>query len=173
MQIYFGDNNFCSLERREGLLHVTLPVIYEGGPTEGTGISFILDTGAYLTVISRGMAIRRSFDKLPKTTVSLYGFGGGIKADFVRIPGLMILNKLHTDVPVLIPHDMYRIHQETGKKKQMPEVLGLNILEYYNYFIDTENDRLYLKENPKPRFKDNLLKSGQIFTLRTNTPSDI
>lgn len=39
------------------------------------------------------------------------------------------VGQLHTDVPVLIPHDMYRISPKTGKKKQMPEVLGLNVLE--------------------------------------------
>ena len=57
------------------------------------------------------------------------------------------LDKLHTGVPVLIPHDLFRIHEKTKEKKQMPEVLGLNVLEYYNYYIDTENDRLYLDES--------------------------
>jgi hypothetical protein len=58
---------------------------------------------------------------------------------------------------------MYYVENNTGKKKQLQEVLGLNVLEYYNYFIDTENDRLYLQENPKPRFYSNELKSGQTF----------
>ena len=84
---------------------------------------------------------------------------------FVRIPGLCILGKLHTDVPVLIPHDMYRVHPKTGEKKQMPEVLGLNILEYYNYYIDSENSRLYLKENPTPMFFNRDLESGQVYAI--------
>ena len=116
-----------------------------------------------MTVISRGTAIRRGFDKLPKISTELFGFGGGISVDFVRIPGLMILGKLHTDVPVLIPHEMYRMNPNTGQKKQMPEVLGLNVLEHFNYYIDTANDRLYLKENPSPRFYSDKLRGGFIY----------
>nr|AGS53410.1 hypothetical protein [uncultured bacterium contig00025] len=92
--------------------------------------------------------------------------------DYVRIPGLLILDKLRTDVPVLIPREMYRIDEETGEKKQMQEVLGLNVLEYYNYFIDTENDRLYLQENPKPRFYKKTLASGQVFLTQSNSFDD-
>ena len=88
------------------------------------------------------------FDKLPKVTTELFGFGGGINVDLVRIPGFLILGKLHTNVPVLIPHELYRANPKTGKKKLLPEVLGLNVLEYFNYYIDTANDRLYLKQNP-------------------------
>jgi hypothetical protein len=167
MNIYFKDDNFYNLERQEGLFYLTAKAVHEGGPVEGTNIKFILDTGAYMTVISRGTAISIGFDKLPKTKATLFGFGGGIDVDFVRIPGLKILNKLLTNVPVLIPHDMYRIHPNTGEKKQMPEVLGLNVLEYYNYYIDTERSRLYLSENSVPRFYSNALESGQAFIAGT------
>ena len=71
------------------------------------------------------------------------------------------------DVPVLIPHNMYRTNPETGETKQMPEVLGLNILEYYNYYIDSENDKLYLRENPNPRFYTNSLASGKSFVIES------
>ena len=163
MNVFFGDKDYYDIERRGGLLYVTLQILYSGSPAQGTDIKFILDTGAYMTVISRGTAIRRGFDNLPKAVTTLYGFGGGIEVDFVRIPGLKILDKLHTDVPVLIPHDLFRIHEKTKEKKQMPEVLGLNVLEYYNYYIDTENDRLYLSENPNPRFYSKNLASSQVF----------
>jgi hypothetical protein len=131
---------------------------------------FILNTGAYLSVIARGTAIDCGFDKLPKTATTLFGFGGGIDVDYVRIPGLRILSRLHTDVPVLIPHDMYRTNPKTGERRQMPEVLGLNILEYYNYYIDTEIDRIYLAENPNPRFYNKALECGQVFTVDATQP---
>jgi len=163
VNVYFSDEKFYELRREDGLFYVTIPAIYEGSPNEGTGIKFILDTGACMTVISRGTAIRRGFDKLPKVPTELFGFGGGISVDFVRIPGLIILGKLHTDIPVLIPHEMYRSNPMTGQKKQMPEVLGLNVLEHFNYYIDTANDRLYLKENPSPRFYSDKLRGGFIY----------
>jgi len=161
MIVNFDDKSFYVLESENALLHVTLRAIHENSPNEGTKIRFIFDTGAYLTVISRGTAIKCGFDKLPKTTTYLFGFGGGLDVDFVRIPGLMVLNKLISNVPVLIPHDEYRKHK--NEKKLIPDVLGLNVLEYYNYFVDTENGRLYLKENPTPRFYSSTLASGQTF----------
>ncbi|MCL2663926.1 MAG: retroviral-like aspartic protease family protein [Oscillospiraceae bacterium] len=165
MDVFFGNNDFYELQRENGLLYVSLQLLYHGSPKEGEKIRFVLDTGAFLTVISRGTAIRYGFDKLPKEETVLFSFGGVIKVDFVRLPGLIVLGKIITDVPVLIPHTMYREDTETGERKQMPEVLGLNILEYYNYYIDTENELLYLKNNPNPKFYSKSLSSGQIFTL--------
>ena len=169
MDVYFGDDSYYNLERKNGLYHVSLSILFEGGPTDGREVDFILDTGAYLSVISRGTAVRCRLDKLPKKTTSLFGFGGGISADFVLIPGFRILGKTRTDVPVLIPHDMYRINPKTGEKKLLPDVLGLNLLEYYNYYIDTERDRIYLNENPYPRFYSTELASGQSFLSQDYT----
>jgi len=165
MDVFFGNNDYYELHREKGLLYVTLRLIYQGSPKNGEKIKFVLDTGAFLSVISRGTAIRCGFDKLPKEETVLYRFGGVIKVDYVRLPGFIILGKVITDVPVLIPHTMYREDPETCEKKQMPEVLGLNILEYYNYYIDTENELLYLKANPNPKFYSKSLISGQVFTL--------
>jgi hypothetical protein len=163
MTVHFGNENFYKLERQDGLLYVTVNTVYSGSPADGSKLKLVLDTGAYMTVISRGTAIECGFDKLPKKTTTLSGFGGSIAVDFVRIPGLLLLGKLRMDVPVLIPHDMFRTDPKTGRKKQMQEVLGLNVLEYYNYFVDTENDKLYLQENQNPRFLNDELASGQAF----------
>ena len=162
MNVYFGDRDYYDLERRGGLLYVTLQIIDSSNTSHGTDVEFILDTGAFLTVISRGTAIQRGLNVLLKKATVLYGFGGGIPVDYVIIPGLRVLGKIHSNVPVLIPHDLYRIDDKTGERRQMPEVLGLNILEYYNYYIDTENSRLYLRKNLTPRFYSNELASGEV-----------
>jgi len=167
MRFYFNDNDFYTLERQKGLLYITIQTIHEGSPDKGKDIKLVLDTGAYLTVISRGTAIERGFDKLPKKETRLYGFSGSVGADLVSIPGLRILGRTRTHVPVLIPHDMYIVDPETGIKKQTAEVLGLNVLEYYNYYIDSENERLYLSDNPNPKFYDKSLESGQVFTVES------
>ena len=166
MDIHFNDSSFHDLERKNGLLYLTVQAIHEGSSNEGTDIKFILDTGAYMTVISRGTAMQCGFDRLPKTEVTLYGFSGGVAADAVRIPGLRVMGKIYTDVPVMIPHDLYRVSPDTGEKKQMAEVLGLNILGYYDYYVDSSESRLYLKETHTPYFYDDKLKSGQVFTTR-------
>ena len=165
MEVYFGDESFYRLKRQNGLFYITLHVLHSGGSTDGSEIRFILDTGAYISVISRGTAIQLGFNKLPKKETILFGFGDAITADFVRIPGLIILDKTRIDVPVLIPRDMYRINPKTGEKKQMPDVLGLSVLEYYNYFINTEKNLLYLAENPAPVFYSKVLESGQGFVF--------
>jgi len=163
MDVYFGDDNYYKLKRQSGLFHVTLHVLHFGGSSIGSEIKFILDTGAYISVISRGTAMQLGYDKLPKKPTVLFGFGDAKTADFVRIPGLIILDKTRIDVPVVIPHDMYRTNPKTGEKKLIPDVLGLSILEYYNYYIDTEKNILYLAENPTPTFYSYELESGQAF----------
>jgi len=154
--VSFQGDDFISLRRESGHLYLFAQLYHEGASDEGGLVNLILDTGAYLTVLSRSTAIRCGFDKLPSKVVPLNGFGGrGELADAVRIPSLKILNKLVTDVPVLIPH----------RKDLTQEVLGLNVLEYFNYYVDTGNSRLYLKLNPSPKPYDPSLACGQIFTL--------
>ena len=43
--------------------------------------------------------------------------------------------------------------------------LGLNVLEYFNYYVDTENTRLYMKLNPNPTPYDPMIACGKIFTV--------
>lgn len=159
MTIFFPDNEFVVLHRAKGHLYIFVQAFYEGSHSKGRRLNLILDTGAYVTVLSRRTAIRCGYDKLPLKEVTINGFGGnGEPADAVRIPGLKILNKLVTDVPVLIPH----------RKDLTQEVLGLNVLEYFNYYVDTENSRLYLKLNPNPQSYDPIIACGQIFTLASD-----
>ena len=156
MNVYFSDRDSLRLYRRDGHLNLQMRAIYAGGDIEGESFWFILDTGAFLTVISRIRAEQFGFDKLPKIASKIKGFTGETPADFVRIPSLKIIDKLITDVPVLIPH----------KRDLEQNILGLNILEYFNYYIDTENDRMYLNLNPNPRHYDPILACGQVFTIQ-------
>jgi predicted aspartyl protease len=169
MEVFFGDKSFIDIERQDGLFYVTLNTVFEGSPADGVALHLVLDTGAYITVISRGTAERCGFDRLPKKATTFSGFCGSMNADFVRIPGLMILGRLITNVPVLIPHDMYHIDEKTGKMRQTQEVLGLNVLEYYKFYVDTENDRLYLQENQNSRFYDSELESGRVFVANAES----
>jgi clan AA aspartic protease (TIGR02281 family) len=157
MNIYFGDDSCLELQRLGGHFYVTIRAVYAGGSIGGAEIDFILDTGAFMTVVSRDLAERFGYDKLPKSKTIIKGYAGEESADFVRIPSLKILEPLLTDVPVLIPHS----------KELEQNILGLNVLEYFNYYIDAENDRLFLNLNPNPRPYNELLACGRIYTLKT------
>jgi clan AA aspartic protease (TIGR02281 family) len=129
MTVYFDDNSYIQIQRQDGHHYITIRAVYAGSDIDGTDIDFILDTGAFMTVISRDIAREFGYDKLPKVTAKIKGYSGEVPADFVRIPGLKVLEPLLTDVPVLIPH--------SSEHKQ--NVLGQNVLEYFSYYVDTEN----------------------------------
>ena len=159
MNVYFKDGSFLDFRRREGHYYMYARAVHQRSGIDGEKIDFIFDTGAFLTIISRNTAVRCGFDKLPSTIISLSGFGGdGEPADFIRIPSLKILDVLVTDVPVAVPYD----------SESTREVLGLNVLEYFHYYIDTENDRIYFCRNLNPKPYDDRLACGQVFTASSN-----
>jgi clan AA aspartic protease (TIGR02281 family) len=156
MTVYFNDNNYIQIQRQDGHHYITVRAVYVGSKVDGTDIDFILDTGAFMTVISRDIAREFGYDKLPKVSAKIKGYSGEVPADFVRIPGLKVLEPLLIDVPVLIPH--------CSEHKQ--NVPGLNVLEYFNYYIDTENDKLYLSKNHSPRPYREILACGGVFAIK-------
>ena len=156
MNVFFGDDCYLQLERQDGHLYLRIRAVFAGGDVDGVEIPFILDTGAFMTVVSRDTARRFGFDKLPMISSKIKGYSGEEAADFVRIPSLKILESLLTDVPVLIPH--------SSDLEQ--NIIGLNVLEYFNYYIETENDRFYLSRNPKPRHYNVLLECGRVFEIQ-------
>ena len=61
--VSFQDDDFISLRRESGHLYLFAQLYHEGVPDEGVPdegvlVNLILDTGAYLTVLSRSTAIR-------------------------------------------------------------------------------------------------------------------
>jgi clan AA aspartic protease (TIGR02281 family) len=156
--VYFDDNRFLPFKRKEGHFYVDISVVCEGGTGEES-VPFIVDTGAFITVVSRKTAIAYGYDLLDKIPSAITGFSGSAQADLVRIPALWVVGRLLTNVLALIPVD----------PSLSSEVLGLNVLEYFCYYIDTTNDRIYFKDNPNPRFYDSALKVGSIFNIEQNT----
>jgi len=144
---------YLSIKRHGGHYYVTLRATYNTSNKAYTEkIDFILDTGAFITVISRDIAELFGYDKLPKIPSKIKGYTGETPADFVRIPGLKILNIEFVDVPVLIPHN----------KELKQNILGLNVLEYLEYSIETKNDKIYVSLNTNPRHYHKILECGQV-----------
>jgi predicted aspartyl protease len=95
--------------------------------------------------LTRNTAERLGFIDLRTiiTDVPLNGFMGGCLADIKEIPGLLIGGKLLDGVKAAVPHMI----TDTN-------ILGLNVIEYFKYFIDTENDKIYFSMNPRPNIPD-------------------
>jgi len=70
-----------------------------------------------------------------------------------EIPGFIIGGKKLTGVKVAVPHEDTEM-----------DILGLNVLEYFKYFIDTEKDEIYFSENPTPEISE-YLKAKKILAL--------
>ncbi|MDR2569571.1 MAG: retroviral-like aspartic protease family protein [Oscillospiraceae bacterium] len=144
---------YLNINRRGGHYYVTLRAIYNtSDKAYAEKVDFIFDTGAFITVISRDIAELFGYDRLPKIPSKIRGYTGEAPADFVRIPGLKILNTELVDVPVLIPHN--------NELKQ--NILGLNVLEYFEYSIETKNDKMHIGLNANPRHYHKILECAQV-----------
>jgi predicted aspartyl protease len=135
--------------------HLYVPTFFEFDGNANDVIDFVFDTGAFLTVITRKTA--ENFEFLDRFTVqkdvSLTGFSGQCLADIKEIPGFVIGGKKLVGVKVAVPHT------DTGV-----DLLGLNVLEHFKYFIDTENDKVHFAENPSPNIP-NELKAKNVYAL--------
>ena len=144
---------FLNIKRQSGHYYITLLAKYNASDKAYTEkIDFILDTGAFITVISRDIAVMFGYDKLPKIPSKIKGYTGESPADFVRIPGLKVLNVELVDLPVLIPHE----------KELKQNILGLNVLEYFEYLVETKKDKITISLNTNPRHYHKVLECGQV-----------
>jgi len=122
----------------EGHYYLHIPAFFTNNSYANLKINFIFDTGAYLTVISRHTAVRFGFDKLTpiKTDIDLSGFAGKCKGNLIELPGLVIGGKILGGTKVAIPQTMEGMN-----------IIGLNVLEYFNYFVDSTNSKIYFSRN--------------------------
>ena len=107
-------------------------------------IPFVIDSGAYITVLTCPTARRIGLPLTGKYTVNLTSFNkerGSDKAELVVVPKIMIGKHSVEDVQVLVPLEDIDI----------AEVLGENVLEYFNYTVDHGIDRVYFAKNPNPK----------------------
>jgi predicted aspartyl protease len=118
-----------------------IPTFYEFGNYNNDRVDFIFDTGAFISVISRKEALIRGFDNsfATHTNVRLAGFSGSCHADILEIPGFVIGGRRLEGVKVAIPYADTDVN-----------ILGLNVIELFKYYIDTEKDEIYFAQNPTP-----------------------
>jgi len=139
----------------DGHYYLHVPAFYGNDDFSNYVINFIFDTGAYITVLSRKTIIRMGLDE--KFTVEkntpLSGFAGKTLVDIKEIPGFVIGGRRLEGVKVAVPH----INTDEN-------ILGLNVLEYFKYFVDTENDKIYFAQNLNPDIHEPL-QAKRIYKL--------
>ena len=126
-----------------------------------TPVEFIFDTGAMITMIDLGTAKKLNYISLPvKRTVTLGGIvpGYSIVVDYKVIAGIEIAGLRLSKVTVAIPS-----LSDPNAENFERSILGQNVLEYFNYFMDTGNGLIYFKKNPNPKPISDDAKCGIVF----------
>ena len=136
--------------------YIEVSVILDSETRYNEPISFILDTGAFVTVINKRTAKRCKLDLLPVNVkdYQLGGFAGSTKVDLVEVPQFIVGDRTITDVVVAIPQI------ETTQN-----ILGLNVLEYFKYYIDTDEDYIYFQDSDTYKIED-IYKCGEVLSQK-------
>jgi len=135
--------------------YLDIPLLHDTDAFLNEPVQFLFDTGAYITVINKKTAILFGFDKLPSVVehFPLAGISGFCDASLKEIPGMIIGGKVLKGVKVAIPHDDTKYC-----------ILGLNVLDYFKYLIDSEYKKVYFSNNPNYKMPDEL-KSASIMKV--------
>ena len=135
--------------------YIEIPIILDKESRINKPISFIVDTGAFVTIINRRTAKSLEIDLLPVKTKDhpLGGFAGSTKVDLVEVPQLIIADRTITDIIVAIPQI------ETTQN-----LLGLNVLEFFNFYIDTDENYIYFQDSDTYKTEERY-RCGEILSL--------
>ena len=141
MRLTLDSNGKIQLKYRriKGQIFLSIPIICEGSTAEDE-IDFMYDTGAFLTVLNREWYEWYGLNKLPRMETSMGSYVGSTPGFVFQIPGLIIGQRLLIGVWAFTPKDM--------NLKQ--NLLGDNVLEYFNPYQDNSNDCFYFLDNSNP-----------------------
>ena len=134
-----NDRVKVSYERRKGHVYIEIPIVCEGS-IDADRVEFVYDTGAFITVLNQEIYKRLKLNKLPRRETSLGGYAGSVPGYVFKIPGLLMGRRCLIGVWAFTPKDP-EIEQN---------LLGDNVIEYFNPTQDNENNCFYFPDNPKP-----------------------
>ena len=139
VQIFLDKRQLIDYIRNKGQITLKIPIVCEGS-AESDEIVFIYDTGAYITVICREDYEWYRLDKLPRKKTTIGGYVGSTPGYVYQIPGLRVGRRLLRGVWAFTPESM-DIEQN---------LLGNNVIEYFNVVQDNQHDCFYFLNNPAP-----------------------
>ena len=139
MTLTFDKKTRMEYTREEGHAYIQVQVVCEGS-TDADKINFMYDTGAYITVINRDRYEWYGLDKLPRRETTIGGYAGRAPGYVFQIPGLIIGKRLLKGVWAFSP-----------KSREIKQnLLGDNVIEYFNPLQDNSNNCFYFADNPNP-----------------------
>lgn len=130
---------------KDAHIYIRVPIVCEGSSSEDL-ITFIYDTGAFITVLNHDRYEHFKLYNLERREITLHGYAGGTLGYLYKIPGLRIGKRLVRGVWAFTP--------KTHKLRQ--NLIGNNVLEYFRPFQDNMHDSIYFPDNltPKPFFSE-------------------
>ena len=151
---YRSEENLVFLRRSH--YHIELPVLLDFEYRLNRHVMFLFDTGAYVTVINKETSLFLGFDRITPLVddFPLTGISGSLDASLIEIPGMIIGDRTLKGIKVAVPHEDSKCC-----------ILGLNVLEHFNYLLDSEHSKIYFNDNKKYKIPDEL-KSAEV--LSTN-----
>ncbi|MCL2188923.1 MAG: hypothetical protein FWC16_08390 [Defluviitaleaceae bacterium] len=139
MTIIIDEKTKVKYTRLKGHTYLDIPIIREGSD-ENSNITFLYDTGAYITVINREIYEWHSLNKLPRKEAMMGGHVGSTPGYIFQIPGLKVGKRLFIGVWAFTP-----------KCKNIKQnLLGDNVIEYFRPLQDNQNDCFYFLDNLTP-----------------------
>ncbi|MCL2169351.1 MAG: retroviral-like aspartic protease family protein [Defluviitaleaceae bacterium] len=120
-------------------------------------LPLIVDTGAFITLINKDTAENHGYKIDNNKTIIITGFSEkGMICDLRKIPALVFCGFVIQDVLIATPQ---------SHEVKVPEVLGMNILENFNFAFDMDEHLIYLNKrgefvSDKPHYK-----SGEVVLL--------
>jgi len=144
--IQLDENVRHKITRAKGHFYAKFLLVRDGS-ADNNFISFMYDSGAWITVLSRKVYERNKLNALPWKPFSMSGYGAGVDESrtvpgfIYQIPALKIGQRLLTEVWAFTPAS-YEISEN---------ILGGNAIEYFNTYQDNGNDCFYFFDNPDPK----------------------
>ena len=117
----------------------------------------LIDTGAFITILNKANAEERGYPIIDEKGCAISGFSQqGLLCDVRKIPVIIFCGFTIKDVIIATPHD---------DNVMVSEVLGMNVLENFDFGLSQTNDELYLNKrasfvSEKPKYK-----SGEVSLL--------
>ena len=106
------------------------------------GHTFILDTGAIISTLSRNMYdLNREYFTIIKTGSKIGGFSGASILGFVVAVHRVLLGGLNTK------NSMFFVPNEEKEGKPFPSVLGANVLNFIVPYPDFKHSKIWFIQN--------------------------
>ncbi|MCL1997411.1 MAG: hypothetical protein FWG65_01435, partial [Turicibacter sp.] len=126
--------NKTSLNIKDNQAFIDLYSI-DNSNTPAKKLTFLLDTGAFMTTMQKEKAIKRGFKVVEPKSFIIGGFGGGsVLCDLRVIPTLLFCGYKIKDAVIATPN---------ADNIAINEVVGMNILENFQFGIDFALSELY------------------------------